>query len=70
MGWVSSVFKFLMAVPDLIGIIKQIWAAIEAGKDFIELRINLGKFDKAVGKAKKEKDTSELEDLFNPKPKP
>jgi uncharacterized phage-associated protein len=46
-----------------------IYEAIKRGANFIELQINLREFDRAKEKAKDDKDTSDLENVWNPKPK-
>lgn len=70
MSFLKALFSLLISVPDIVSIVKQIAEAIELGRDYIDLRIQLKKFDQAAEKAKDDKNTSELENLFNPKPKP
>jgi len=60
----SSLLILIKLLPDLIAIIKKLIWAIEAGADYIDVRIALDKFHKAEQKAEDKKDTSDLENIF------
>lgn len=69
MIYFKAIFALISNLPDLIALLKQIGQAVDAGEHYIDVRISLGKFDDAAKKAKDDKDTSGLENLFNPPPK-
>jgi thiamine monophosphate synthase len=56
-----SLLKLLWANRDLI---RWLVGLIQAGVTAIQIRERLKEFDKAAEKAKDEKDTSDLDDLF------
>jgi hypothetical protein len=62
----AAIFAVLRALPDIIAALKQLASLAESGVHYVDVRIQLGKFDKAVTKAENGKDTSELENLFHP----
>jgi hypothetical protein len=57
---------FWQAFSLLVKYLPALIEAIQAGRDFFEVRIKLQDFDKAAEKAEKEKDQRALENLFNP----
>jgi hypothetical protein len=64
----AGFMAFIKLLPDLIEGFKKLGELLEQGSHALEVKISLKKFDQAAEKAQKEKDTSELEDLFHPKP--
>jgi hypothetical protein len=68
MSALTGFFAFLKLLPELIEGFKKLGELLEQGSHALEVKISLKKFDQAAAKAEKEKDTSELENLFNPKP--
>lgn len=64
----AAIWGVISNLPEIIRIVKLMLTALEEGKHFIDVRIQLSAFDKAAEKAKNDKDTSALEGLFDPKP--
>lgn len=54
-------------LPEIIDLIKNTAQLVESGYNEIRMKILLGKFNNAVEQAKTTKNTSALENMFNPK---
>lgn len=64
MSILAIITTFVRYLPDLIGIVKQIIAWIQAGVAETEIRQRLADFGKAIDAAKTTHNTSGLEDAF------
>jgi hypothetical protein len=64
----TTVWGVLTNLPGIVSALAMIIDAIKAGADYVDVHIKLSKIDKAEGKAKHDKDTSQLESLLDPKP--
>jgi hypothetical protein len=68
MVYLKAIATLLLNLPELLSILRQIGEAVETGAHFVEVRVKLGEFDKAIDKSRNDKDASDLEDAFNGKP--
>lgn len=68
MLYIKGLFALLQSLPQLLSLLEAVGQAVETGAHYVDVHIKLGEFDDAAKKAKDEKDTSGLEDIFNPKP--
>lgn len=64
----SNAFTLIQAAPDFVRLALLIIDGVRKGVDFVEFRIDMSKFRKAEEPSKHDKDTSQLEGVFNPKP--
>lgn len=64
----ADFWTLLKAAPDIVKILFLVFQGIKAGVDFVEFKIDLRKFKDATEPAKHDKDTSQLEGIFHPKP--
>lgn len=66
----AAIWGVISNLPEIIRIVKLMLQAVEDGEHFIEVRISLSGYDKAAEKSKNEKDTSQLQNIFDPPVKP
>lgn len=66
MATVWSIFKLL---PELFSLGKTIWGLLKSGVDIMSIKKSMRNMDENLKIAAKTKNTSELEAIFNPKPK-
>lgn len=64
----AAIWGVITNLPEIIRIIKLMLDALNRGEHFIDVRIKLTAFDKGAEKAKNDKDTSDLENVFRQKP--
>lgn len=64
MGWLTGLRELILAMPSLIGIAREILKALHEIEDYRERRVKAEELAKAVEKARKEKDTSDLDQAF------
>lgn len=57
-------------LPELIALVKKAIEAISGLTSQIERKQRLAEMTRAIGKASSAKDTSDIENIFNPRPKP
>lgn len=57
-------------LPELIALVKKAIEAISGLTSQIERKQRLSEMTRAIGKASSAKDTSDIENIFNPKGKP
>lgn len=57
-------------LPELIGLIKKAIETISGLASQVERKQRLVEMTRAIGKASSAKDTSDIENIFNPRPKP
>lgn len=67
---VAAIWGVITNLPEIVRIVKLMLQAIDKGEHFIDVRISLSAMDKAEEKAKNDKDTSDLEAVFNGKSDP
>lgn len=67
----GQILLFVLKNPtQVFSILTTIFDLVQSGVTWIDIQEHLGKFDKAMDKAIATKDSSDLENLFNPKPNP
>lgn len=64
MEWISGLFAFFRALPELLSIFREIWGAIAESQNAAEKKKRTKQLGEAIGKAKNEKDTSGLDEFF------
>lgn len=57
-------------LPELIALVKKAIEAISGLTSQIERKQRLSEMTRAIEKASSAKDTSDIENIFNPRPKP
>lgn len=57
-------------LPELIALVKKAIEAISGLSSQIERKKRLSEMTRAIEKASSAKDTSDIENIFNPRPKP
>lgn len=57
-------------LPELIALVKKAIEAISGLTSQIERKKRLSEMTRAIEKASSAKDTSDIENIFNPRPKP
>lgn len=65
----AGIWEFIKAVPTLIAIGKQIFAFLHEVQDYVDRRAKAKELEAALKKARETKDTSDVEAIFNPRPK-
>jgi hypothetical protein len=68
MLYLKAIAALLLNLPELLSLLERIGEAVESGAHFVDVRIKLGTFEKAIDKSRNDKDASDLEDAFNGKP--
>lgn len=68
MLYIKGLFALLQSLPQLLSLLEAVGQAVETGAHYVDVHIKLAAFDDAAKKATDEKDTSGLEDIFDPKP--
>lgn len=63
----GTIFSML---PELISLVKKAIEAVQGVASQVERRKLLADMTRAIGKASAAKDTSDIENIFNPRPKP
>jgi hypothetical protein len=66
---IAGILGLLAALPKIIGYVEQVVAAVTKWADAAERSARAKEVANAIEHAKITKDTSHLEDIFNPKPK-
>ena len=61
---VKVLWKFINFLPTIISVLKIAYDQIKVFKKYIEEQIRLKKAKEAIEKAKKDKDTQDLENLY------
>jgi transketolase N-terminal domain/subunit len=67
LGVLGLIFSNL---PELIALVKKAIETIQGLATQVERKQRLREMTEAIGHAHASKDTSKIEDIFNPKPKP
>lgn len=63
----AEIWAFLKFLPEIWALVKWLSQKISEGVDEAKLRAALNQFDKALDKAIKTKDTTDLENVFRGK---
>lgn len=66
MAFFQAVLLIVKNMPAIMQLVSKLAEAVKAGVHIVEVKIELKKFDDAAQKSEQEKDTSDLEKLFNP----
>lgn len=66
----KAILAILASLPDIIRYVQLVAEGVEAALEWVDGRLKLKTFDAAMDKTKKTGDTSDLENVFNPKPTP
>lgn len=68
MLYIKGLFALLQSLPQLLSLLEAVGQAVETGAHYVDVHIKLGEFDDGEKKAEHDKDTSNLEGIFDPKP--
>lgn len=66
----KGLYQLILAVPSLLSVFQSIMKVIHEEQDYQLRKERAQELAKAMKSANESKDTSSLEQIFNPKPKP